>query len=48
LGLRPLPVKLAIQPGPVGIVTLKNRTINPVAQRFIDCAREFIKALGKE
>jgi DNA-binding transcriptional LysR family regulator len=47
LGLRPLPIKVAIQPGPVGIVTLKNRTISPVAQRFIDCAREFVKSLAK-
>jgi DNA-binding transcriptional LysR family regulator len=48
LGLRSLPVKLVIQPGPVGIVTLKNRTISPVAQRFIDCAREFIRVLGQK
>jgi len=47
LGLRPLPIKFAIQPGPVGIVTLKNRTISPVAQRFIDCAREFVRSLAK-
>src|SRR5207253_10435992 len=47
LGLRPLPVKFTIQPGPIGIVTLKNRTINPVAQLFIDCARKFVKTLAK-
>jgi DNA-binding transcriptional LysR family regulator len=47
LGLRPLPIKFAIQPGPIGIVTLRNRTISPVAQRFIDCAREFVKSLAK-
>src|SRR5262249_54177575 len=40
LGLRTLPIGLSVQPGPVGIVTLKGRTISPVAQRFIDCARE--------
>ena len=45
LGLRRLPIKFTIQPGPVGIVTLKNRTIGPVAQRFIDCAREFVRTL---
>jgi DNA-binding transcriptional LysR family regulator len=47
LGLKPLPIKLAIRPGPVGFVTLKSRTISPVAQRFIDCAREFVKSLSK-
>jgi len=34
-----LPVKLQAQPPPVGIVTLKNRTISPVAQLFIETAR---------
>ena len=47
LGLRPLSIKIAIRPGPVGIVTLKNRTISPVAQRFIDCARTFVRSLSK-
>ena len=47
LGLRPLPIKLAIQPGPIGIVTLKNRTLSPVAELFIDCARKFVKSLAK-
>src|SRR5262245_53744717 len=46
LGLRPLPIKFSVQPGSVGIVTLKNRTISPAAQRFIDCAREFCKTLA--
>jgi hypothetical protein len=32
---------------PVGIVTLKNRTLNPVAELFIDSAREVAKSLGK-
>ena len=30
----------------VGIVTLKNRTLTPVAQLFIDCAREVAKPLA--
>jgi DNA-binding transcriptional LysR family regulator len=47
LGLKPLPIKFSIQPGPIGIVTLKNRTISPVAQRFIDCARDFVRSLSK-
>ena len=43
LGLKPLPMKFAIQPGPIGIVTLRNRTISPGAQRFIECARKVVK-----
>jgi hypothetical protein len=32
---------------PVGIVTLKNRTLSPVVQLFIDSAREVAKSLAK-
>ena len=46
LGLKPLPMKFAIKPGPVGIVTLKNCTISPVAQRFIECARKFVTSIA--
>jgi DNA-binding transcriptional LysR family regulator len=35
--LKMLPIKLPKQPRPVGIVTLKNRTLSPVAKRFVDC-----------
>lgn len=42
-----LPVKLAIQPRPVAIVTLKDRMLGPVAKLFIDCAREVTKPLAK-
>jgi hypothetical protein len=31
------------KPRPIGIVTLKNRTLNPAAQLFINCAREVVK-----
>jgi len=40
LGIKALPVKLPIHPPPVGIVTLKGRTISPAARLFIECARE--------
>jgi hypothetical protein len=30
---------------PVAVITLKNRTLSPVAQVFIDCAREIVKRL---
>ena len=48
LGLKALPIQLSIRPAPVGIVTLKNRNINPVAKLFIDCAREVAKSLAKQ
>jgi DNA-binding transcriptional LysR family regulator len=40
-----LPVRLPPQRTPVGITTLKNRLITPIAQLFIDCAREVAKSL---
>jgi DNA-binding transcriptional LysR family regulator len=47
LSLKVLPVDVPIQPKlrPVGIITIKNRTLSPVAQLFIDCAREVAKPL---
>jgi DNA-binding transcriptional LysR family regulator len=48
IGIKALPIDLA-ETRPVGIVTLKNRTLTPVAQLFIDCAHEVAKplAMGK-
>jgi DNA-binding transcriptional LysR family regulator len=46
LGLKALPIELPIPPRPVGIVTLKNRTVSPLAQLFIDCARKMSKPLA--
>jgi DNA-binding transcriptional LysR family regulator len=42
--LTALPVDLPIRPWPVVIFTLKNRTLSPVAERFIACAREVAKS----
>jgi DNA-binding transcriptional LysR family regulator len=38
--IRALPVELPKPQRQIGIVTLKNRTLSPLAQRFIDTARE--------
>jgi DNA-binding transcriptional LysR family regulator len=46
--LKVLPVDLPIPPWPVGVMTLKNRTLTPVVQLFIDCAREVVKPLAKQ
>jgi DNA-binding transcriptional LysR family regulator len=50
-GARPMPIKalpieLPARLAPVGIVTLKNRTISPVAQLFIECTRRVAKRLA--
>ena len=44
--LKVVPVKLPIQPRPVAIVTLKDRTLSPIAKLFIDCAHEVTKPLA--
>ena len=41
--IKVLPIDLATKAGAVGIITLRNRTLTPVAQLFIDCAREVAK-----
>ena len=46
-GLKALPVKLPDTRKPVAIVTLKNRSLNPAAQMFIERVRELTKALAK-
>jgi DNA-binding transcriptional LysR family regulator len=42
-----LPIDLPTTRRPIGVITLKARTLNPVAQLFIDCAHEVAKALAK-
>jgi DNA-binding transcriptional LysR family regulator len=43
--LKVLPVELPVRPWPVNIVTLKNRTLSPVVERFVDCAREVTRPM---
>ena len=45
--LRRLPVELPTTRRQMGILTLKNRTLSPLAQLFIECAREIAKPLAK-
>ena len=42
-----LPVDLPVQPWPVAIISLRNRTLSPVVERFIACAREVAKSLAE-
>jgi DNA-binding transcriptional LysR family regulator len=46
LGLKILPVKLPPQRIAVGIVTVENRTINPLARMFVECAHKVAKPLA--
>ena len=45
--LKVLPVKLPIAPRSVAIVTLKGRTLSPIASLFVAYAREVVKPLAK-
>jgi DNA-binding transcriptional LysR family regulator len=42
LGLKALPVDLPVWPWPVAIVMLKNRTVSPAVERFIEQVRAFM------
>jgi DNA-binding transcriptional LysR family regulator len=46
--IKALPVALPDQYRNVAIVTLKGRSLSPVAQLFIECAREVAKPLAKK
>jgi DNA-binding transcriptional LysR family regulator len=46
--LKVLPVGLPMDPVSNGIVTLKDRTLSPVARLFIDTAREIAKEMAKK
>jgi hypothetical protein len=45
LSLKILPVTLRHRPSPVVVVTLKNRTLSPLAELFIQRARDTAKTL---
>ena len=42
----PLPIDLLVRPWPAVLATLKNRTLSPVVERFIECAREVAKSIA--
>jgi DNA-binding transcriptional LysR family regulator len=43
--LKALPTNLPKVPWPVAVVTMKNRTLNPVVERFIEHVREYTRPL---
>jgi DNA-binding transcriptional LysR family regulator len=46
--LKALPINLRTEANPVAVVTLKNRTLSPIAQLFIDSARAAMKSTSQE
>jgi DNA-binding transcriptional LysR family regulator len=48
LGVKTLPVELPMASLPNGIVVPQTRALSPVAQLFIDCAREVAKPMAKQ
>ena len=47
LALKVLPIKLPVQSRSIGIVTLKNRTLSPVALSFIACVHQVLARTPK-
>jgi DNA-binding transcriptional LysR family regulator len=45
--IQELRVELPITDGPIGIVTLRNRTLSPVTRLFVECAREIATPLPR-
>jgi DNA-binding transcriptional LysR family regulator len=46
-GLKILPLRLPAVHLAAGIITVKNRTLRPLAKLFIDCAREVARPMAK-
>ena len=46
LSLKALPVSLTNSRMPIGIITLKDRTLTPLAQRFIETLRAYARPLS--
>ncbi len=48
LTVKPLAIKLGIQTRPVAMFTLKNRTLSPVAELFMECVRTTAKSMQSQ
>jgi DNA-binding transcriptional LysR family regulator len=46
MGIKILPVKISSPPAPVGFIRVKDRTLTPLAERFIECARKVTNSTG--
>jgi DNA-binding transcriptional LysR family regulator len=47
-GLNVLPIALPSTRKPTGLVTLKNRSLSPAAQLFVECARRLAKQVARQ
>jgi hypothetical protein len=47
LALKVLPVESPVPPWPVGVLTLKQRSLNPLVSFFIDCGRKVATAFDR-
>jgi DNA-binding transcriptional LysR family regulator len=46
VSLKILPVDLPARPWPLAVVTLKNRTLSPIVERFIEHVRAFARSMA--
>jgi DNA-binding transcriptional LysR family regulator len=44
--LKALPLNLPARPWPVRVLTLKDRTLSPLVERFIECSRDVVKSIA--
>jgi DNA-binding transcriptional LysR family regulator len=47
-GLKELPLDLHDPPWPMVVVTLRHRTLSPIVERFLACAREIARSIARE
>ena len=47
-GLKAVPVELPNSMWPVKIATLRNRTLSPVVERFVACARDISRSMARK
>jgi DNA-binding transcriptional LysR family regulator len=45
--IKVLPIKVLSPPAPVGFITVKDRTLTPLAERFIECSRKVANSTGR-
>jgi DNA-binding transcriptional LysR family regulator len=44
--LKALPLDLPVRPWPVRLLTLKDRTLSPLVERFVECSRDVVKSIA--
>lgn len=44
LHIKALPIQMSSPPSPIGFVRLRDRTLTPLAERFIECSRKVARS----